>query len=67
MKRNLRKGRARCLCGLRVTLHFTTDNRKLDCAEARRMHPRATRSCAPFADLLQSAAVDRALKLWAKK
>lgn len=50
--RNLRKSRARCLCGLRVSLHFTQDNQKLLCWQARAMHPRATVRPLTFVELL---------------
>lgn len=40
--RNLRKSHDRCICGLRVSIHFTLDNRKLDCWEAAAVHQRAS-------------------------
>jgi hypothetical protein len=42
--RNLRKNRKdRCLlCGVRTTLHFTADNRKISCQETTEAHPRAS-------------------------
>lgn len=52
--RNLRRSRARCLCGLRVSLHFTPDNRKLSCEEARHIHPRATVHRSSVLDALRS-------------
>lgn len=53
--RNLKKSRARCLCGLRVSLHFTPDNRKLSCDDASYEHPQATIRAESFASLLQKA------------
>lgn len=55
MTRNIRKSRERCLCGLRVSLHFTTTNRKLDCDTAKAAHPRATVRPVTFADLTGGA------------
>lgn len=54
-QRNLRKSRSRCLCGLRVSLHFTPNNRKLDCDAAKAAHPRATVRPVSFADLCGGA------------
>lgn len=31
----------RCLCGLKLALHYAADNRFLPCTEARAQHPRA--------------------------
>ena len=50
--RNLRKSRARCLCGLRSTLHYTTVNRKLTCAEAAELHRYAGIEFKPLRTLL---------------
>lgn len=58
--RNLKKSRERCLCGLRAALHFTLDNHKLSCDEARRLHPRATVRPGALLDALQ-ASIDKAL------
>lgn len=55
MVHNLRKSRARCLCGLRVSLHFTPDNRKLSCEEAASMHRYATVRRERFVCLLLAA------------
>jgi hypothetical protein len=53
-RRNLRKDPVnRCLlCGLRTTLHFTPDNRKLTCDEAAQAHPHASVRPQSFAQLL---------------
>lgn len=42
--RNLRRDpKNRCtVCGVRTTLHFTADNRKLTCQQAAEAHPRAS-------------------------
>jgi len=53
--RNLRKSHARCLCGLRVSLHFTPDNRKMSCEDASYEHPQATVRPVTFSDVLQKA------------
>lgn len=45
----------RCLCGLRIAIHFTPDNRKLACAEARAAHRRATVRPTRLSDLLRQA------------
>lgn len=56
MLRNLRKGRDRCLlCGVRTTLHFTPDNRKLTCQQATETHPRASVRAVGFSALLRMA------------
>jgi hypothetical protein len=56
MRRNLRKGRDRCaLCGVRTTLHFTTDNRKLTCQQTTEAHPRASVRAVEFSTLLRMA------------
>ena len=35
------KRTGRCLCGLRVALHYDASNRKLSCEQARAEHPHA--------------------------
>lgn len=55
-KRNLLKGRDRCLCGLRTTLHFTPDNRKLSCDEARAAHTHASIRTFTLRELLKGSA-----------
>lgn len=54
--RNTRKSRARCLCGLRVALHFTPNNVKLDCWEAAARHQRATVKPTTLRDALIASA-----------
>lgn len=43
---------ARCVCGLRLRLHFTPDNRKLSCADAAKAHPYAGARRVPLAQAL---------------
>lgn len=64
MPRNLRKNPIdRCaLCGLRVTLHFTPDNRALTCEQAAEGHPYATARVRDFAALLEDAYEDRTVR-----
>ena len=38
---NTIKRTGRCICGLKLSLHYAKDNRFLTCAEARAAHPRA--------------------------
>lgn len=35
------KRTGRCLCGLKVAYHYSSDNRRLSCPDARAAHPRA--------------------------
>lgn len=63
--RNLRRDpRARCLCGLRTTLHFTAGNRKLTCQEARDAHRRASLRPADLREQLL-ASIERSSQLLA--
>jgi hypothetical protein len=57
MRRNLRRDpKNRCaLCGVRTTLHFTPDNRKLTCQQATETHPRASVRAVEFSALLRMA------------
>ena len=41
MSLRLVKRPGRCVCGLKVAYHFDADNRKQNCEEAARRHPRA--------------------------
>lgn len=55
--RNLRKNRTdRCsLCGVRTTLHFTPDNRKISCQQATEAHPRASVRAIDFVAALRAS------------
>ena len=57
MTRNLRKSRARCLCGLRTSLHFTEDNRKLTCEQAAELHRLASIRFSPLRELLARSVI----------
>lgn len=56
-RRDHRKNRKdRCLlCGVRTTLHFTPDNRKLTCQETTEAHPRASVLALDLAGALRAA------------
>lgn len=54
-RRNLHRSWDRCsICGLRTTLHFTPDNRKLSCEEAEAGHPSASVRPVSFTSQLQA-------------
>lgn len=61
--RNMRRSRARCLCGLRATLHFhPVTHVKLTCDDARKAHPSATVRPVSFLEALQTVALRKDMR-----
>jgi len=52
MRRQPSLNTGRCICGLRVKAHYTTDNRRLSCADARLAHRWARIKFAPLRELM---------------